>query len=258
MRYYFFLCATLLSFIQLSFAQTAPTPAPTASKSDRPAFGIYTHVETHAPYLAMTFDDGPSAEYTPRLLDMLKARHIKATFFLIGKNVQAHPELVRRIIAEGHEVGNHTWDHPQLSKLSDAQATDEIEKTQNAIRAACGVTPTLLRPPYGALNKPEHIWIPQELKLNVIYWTVDTEDWKRPGAATITNRVLTGARPGAIILQHDIHAQTIDAMPAALDGLIAKGYHLVTVSQLIGLESHDLSSSSVPRGAGEPQKSTTR
>jgi peptidoglycan-N-acetylglucosamine deacetylase len=249
MRYSFFLCVTFLPAIQLSLAQTQP--APTASRSNGPGFGIYTHVTTHAPYLAMTFDDGPSAEYTPRLLDMLKARHLKATFFLVGKNVQAHPELVRRIIAEGHEVGNHTWDHPQLSKLSDAQATDEIEKTQDAIRAACGVTPTLLRPPYGALNKPEHVWIPQQLKLNVIYWTVDTEDWKRPGAAAITERVLAGARPGAIILQHDIHGQTIEAMPAALDGLIAKGYHLVTVSQLVALESRELSSKSPPTAAGE-------
>jgi peptidoglycan/xylan/chitin deacetylase (PgdA/CDA1 family) len=103
-----------------------------------PTYGIYTHARIQGPYLAMTFDDGPSAEYTPRLLDLLKARHLKATFFLIGQNVQAHPELVRRIIAEGHEVGNHTWDHPQLSKLSDERATDEIEKTQDAIRTACG------------------------------------------------------------------------------------------------------------------------
>jgi peptidoglycan-N-acetylglucosamine deacetylase len=256
MRYYFFLGFTLLSVIQLSLAQTQPTPAPTASKSDAPGFGIYTRVNTQAPYLAMTFDDGPSAEYTPRLLDMLKARHIKATFFLVGKNVQAHPELVRRIIAEGHEVGNHTWDHPQLSKLTDTQATDEIEKTQDAIRTACGVTPTLLRPPYGALNKPEHIWIPQQLKLNVVYWTVDTEDWKRPGAAAITSRVLAGARPGAIILQHDIHGQTIDAMPAALDGLIAKGYHLVTVSQLIALESHQAAPTPQRNGAGEQHRKT--
>jgi peptidoglycan-N-acetylglucosamine deacetylase len=258
MRHFFFLCVTFLSTMQLSLAQTQPTPAPAASKSDVPGFGIYTHVQTQAPYLAMTFDDGPSAEYTPRLLDMLKARHIKATFFLVGKNVQAHPELVRRILAEGHEIGNHTWDHPQLSKLSDARATDEIEKTQDAIRAACGVTPTLLRPPYGALNKPEHIWIPQQLKLNVIYWTVDTEDWKHPGAAAITQRVLAGARPGAIILQHDIHGQTIDAMPAALDGLIAKGYHLVTVSQLIALESHELSSNSQPNDAGKSEKRMAR
>lgn len=99
----------------------------------------------------------------------------------------------------------------------------------------------LLRPPHGALNKPEHVWISQRLKLNVICWSVDTEDWKNPGAATITQRVLAGARPGAIILQHDIHGQTIDAMPAALDGLIAKGYHLVTVSRLIKMESPEAS-----------------
>jgi peptidoglycan-N-acetylglucosamine deacetylase len=259
MRYLLLLCIAYLYATSLSQAQAQPASASTGSKSDGPPYGIYTHVRTSERDLAMTFDDGPSAEYTPRLLDLLKARHLKATFFLVGENVQAHPELVRRILAEGHEIGNHTWDHPQLSKLTDAQATDEIEKTQDAIRAACGVTPTLLRPPYGALNKPEHIWIPQQLKLNVIYWSVDTEDWKRPGAAAITNRVLAGAQPGAIILQHDIHGQTIDAMPAALDGLIAKGYHLVTVSQLIALESHNPSPTpSQPNGAAKSQNSTTR
>src|SRR3984957_1680792 len=258
MRYFFFLCLALLYASDCSQAQNQSEPPPSGSNVAGPTYGIYSHARIQGPYLAMTFDDGPSAEYTPRLLDMLKARHIKATFFLVGKNVQAHPELVRRIIAEGHEVGNHTWDHPQLSKLTDTQATDEIEKTQDAIRTACGVTPTLLRPPYGALNKPEHIWIPQRLKLNVIYWTVDTEDWKRPGAAAITERVHAGARPGAIILQHDIHGETIDAMPAALDGLIAKGYHLVTVSQLIALESRNPSSTPPPNGAGKSQISSAK
>src|ERR1700722_16301479 len=128
----------------------------------------------------------------------------------------------------------------------------------NAIRAACGVTPVLLRPPYGALNKPEHLWIPLRLKLNVIYWSVDTLDWKHPGAATITQRVLAGARPGAIILQHDIHGQTIDAMAAALGGLIPKGYHLVTVSQLIALESRNPSSTPPPKGAGKSQISSAK
>ena len=119
-------------------------------------------------------------------------------------------------------------------------------RIQGAIRTACGVTPVLLRPPYGALNKPEHVWIPQRLKLNVIYWSVDTLDWKHPGAATITQRVLAGARPGAIILQHDIHGQTIDAMATALDGLMAKGYHLVTISQLIAMESPQVSPTPSP------------
>jgi hypothetical protein len=104
----------------------------------------------------------------------------------------------------------------------------------------------LLRSPYGALNKPQHVWIPQRLKLNVIYWSVDTLDWKHSGAATITQRVLAGARPGAIILQHDIHAQTIDAMAAALDGLIAKGYRLVTVSELIAVEAPEVSPTPSP------------
>jgi peptidoglycan/xylan/chitin deacetylase (PgdA/CDA1 family) len=236
MRRFLILGALVLSAAGGCHAQTAATPTPSASKTPEPAFGIYTHAKIKEPYLAMTFDDGPSVKYTPQLLDMLKARHLKATFFLVGQNVEAHPEIVRRIVAEGHELGNHTWDHPQLSKLTDDQATDEIEKTQEAIIAACGVTPTLLRPPYGALNKPEHTWIPQDLKLNVIYWWVVTEDWKRPGVFPILQRVLEGARPGAIILQHDIHPQTIEAMPAALDGLVAKGYHLVTISELIAME----------------------
>ena len=189
MRYFFFLgVALLLISAPAARAQTQSASPPAGDKVAGPPYRIFTHVHVNGPYLAMTFDDGPSAEYTPRLLDMLKARHLKATFFLVGKNVQAHPELVRRIVAEGHEVGNHTWDHPQLSKLSDEQATEEIEKTQDAIRGACGVTPTILRPPYGALNKPEHVWIPQQLRVNVIYWSVDTLDWKRPGAATITQR----------------------------------------------------------------------
>jgi peptidoglycan/xylan/chitin deacetylase (PgdA/CDA1 family) len=250
MRYFYFFFVAFLCASDCSQAQTQSMPSSTDTNVAGPSYGIYTHVRTREPYLAMTFDDGPSAEYTPRLLDLLKARHLKATFFLIGQNVQAHPELVRRIIAEGHEVGNHTWDHPQLSKLSDERATDEIEKTQDAIRAACGVTPVLLRPPYGALNKPQHVWIPQRLKLNVIYWSVDTLDWKHPGSAAITQRVLAGARPGAIILQHDIHGQTIDAMAAALDGLIAKGYHLVTVSQLIAMETPQASPTPSPHVIG--------
>src|SRR6202012_3447694 len=123
-------CGLFMVNIRLSGIRAA------AGSRSAPVFWCYPRADPRA-YLAMTFDDGPSAEYTPRLLDLLKARHLKATFFLIGQNVQAHPELVRRIIAEGHEVGNHTWDHPQLSKLSDERATDEIEKTQDAIRTAC-------------------------------------------------------------------------------------------------------------------------
>jgi peptidoglycan-N-acetylglucosamine deacetylase len=158
------------------------------------------------------------------------------TFFMIGPNVVAHPEIARRALAEGHEIGNHSWTHPQLSKLSDQRVTEEITKTQEAIKNACGFTPTLLRPPYGAITKRQREWIENQFELNVILWSVDPLDWKRPGAAVITQRILSGAQSGAIILSHDIHQQTVDAMPATFDALLAKGYKFVTVSQLIAMD----------------------
>jgi peptidoglycan-N-acetylglucosamine deacetylase len=209
-------------------SSSSPTPAPA-----KPA--TYAQVRVDQPYIAMTFDDGPSAENTPRLLEILKQRNIKATFFLIGQNAAANPDIVRRILAEGHEVGNHSWTHPQLSKLSDDRVTAEITKTQDAIKDASGYTPTLLRPPYGAITPRQREWIANQFGLNIILWSVDPFDWKRPGASVITQRILSQVRPGAIILSHDIHKQTVDAMPATLDALIAKGYKFATVSQLIAM-----------------------
>jgi peptidoglycan-N-acetylglucosamine deacetylase len=225
----------LLTFLgalmgQAQEAQPSPTPGETHSK---PATYAQAHVDQ--PYIAMTFDDGPSAENTPRLLEMLKQRNIKATFFLIGQNVASNPDLVRRILAEGHEIGNHSWTHPQLSRLSDQKVTAEITKTQDAIKEASGFTPTLLRPPYGAITPRQREWIEDQFGLSIILWSIDPFDWKRPGASVITQRILSQARPGAIILSHDIHKQTVDAMPATLDGLMRKGFKFVTVSQLIAL-----------------------
>src|SRR6516164_9418000 len=215
---------------QTQEAQPSPAPDETPAK---PATYAQAHVDQ--PFIAMTFDDGPSAENTPRLLEMLKQRNIKATFFLIGQNAASNPEIVRRILAEGHEIGNHSWTHPQLSKLSDDRVTTEITKTQEAIKSASGFTPTLLRPPYGAITPRQREWIENQFGLSVILWSVDPFDWKRPGASVITQRILTEARPGAIILSHDIHKQTVDAMPATLDGLMRKGFKFLTVSQLIAL-----------------------
>src|SRR5262249_17111753 len=138
----------------------------------------YFECNVDGPYIAMTFDDGPSSATTPRLLDILKARHIKATFFMIGQNAESNPDIVRRILAEGHEIGNHSWTHPQLSKLPEDKVTEEITKTQDAIRSACGYTPTLMRPPYGAITKAQREWIENQFGLNVILWTVDPFDWK--------------------------------------------------------------------------------
>jgi peptidoglycan-N-acetylglucosamine deacetylase len=139
------LIAFLLTVLASVFAQaqdaasSAPSPAPS------PAPASYSSCHVDGPYIAMTFDDGPSPGNTTRLLDILKQRNIKVTFFMIGPNVVAHPEIARRALAEGHEIGNHSWTHPQLSKLSDQRVTEEITKTQEAIKNACGFTPTLLR-----------------------------------------------------------------------------------------------------------------
>ena len=227
---------------QAQEAQQSPTPGETRSK---PA--TYAQVHVDQPYIAMTFDDGPSAENTPRLLEMLKQRNIKATFFLIGQNVASNPDLVRQILAEGHEIGNHSWTHPQLSKLSDQRVSSEITKTQDAIKDASGFTPTLLRPPYGAITPRQREWIENQFGLSIILWSVDPFDWKRPGASVITQRILTETRSGAIILSHDIHKQTVDAMPATLDGLMRKGFKFVTVSQLIALNKPK-----APLPAGKP------
>jgi peptidoglycan-N-acetylglucosamine deacetylase len=221
-----------LSALAAGAQDSSPTLSPTPS-SAKPA--TYAQARVDQPYIAMTFDDGPSAENTPRLLEMLKQRNIKATFFLIGQNVLSNPDLVRRILADGHEIGNHSWTHPQLSKLSDDRVTAEITKTQDAIKDASGFTPTLLRPPYGAITPRQREWIQNRFGLNIILWSVDPFDWKRPGASVITQRILSQTRPGAIILSHDIHKQTVDAMPATLDALIAKGYKFATVSQLIAM-----------------------
>jgi peptidoglycan-N-acetylglucosamine deacetylase len=217
----------------LSHAQDATALAPSPSPS--PALATYSSCHVDGPYIAMTFDDGPSPVTTTRLLDILKQRNIKVTFFMIGPNVVAHPEIARRVLAEGHEIGNHSWTHPQLSKLSDQRVTEEITKTQEAIKNACGFTPIILRPPYGAITRSQREWIEKQFGLNIILWSVDPFDWKRPGASVITQRIVSGAQSGAIILSHDIHQQTIDAMPATLDALLAKGYKFVTVSQLIAM-----------------------
>ena len=200
----------------------------------------YSRIKTQAPFIAMTFDDGPHPVYTPRLLDILKARNIKATFFVVGTNTRRYPGIIRRMIAEGHEVGNHTVNHKYLSRISVEQARAEVMGCERAIIAACGVRPTILRPPGGHINNQVKVWLNREFGYSTIMWAVDPEDWKRPGSGVVAQRIITETDPGEIVLAHDIHGPTIAAMPRALDGLLSKGYRFVTVSQLISLERRKL------------------
>jgi len=196
----------------------------------------YSSVNTTAPVLAMTFDDGPHPTLTPKLLDLLRERNIKCTFFVIGKNARAYPHIIQRMIAEGHEIANHTWNHPSLTSLSDAQIRQELRASEDALMAAANYRPRLIRPPYGAINTRIKQLMFAEFGYSTIMWSVDPQDWRRPGVSVVTSRLVSGARPGAIMLAHDIHPPTIAAMPAMFDQLISKGYQFVTVSQLLNLE----------------------
>lgn len=196
----------------------------------------YNSVHTDQQVLAMTFDDGPHPVNTPKLLDLLKERNIKATFFLVGERVKMHPEIVRRILAEGHEVANHTWTHPSLVSISDEKIRSEFQRTADAIWDAAQYRPHLMRPPFGATNKRIEQFVFNEFGYSSITWSVDPNDWRRPGVQVVANRLIAGAHKGAIMLAHDIHAPTIEAMPQVFDALLAKGYKFLTVSQLINLE----------------------
>lgn len=185
------------------------------------------------PYIAMTFDDGPHPVHTPRLLDMLKRRNIRATFYVIGHKVERYPHIIRRIVAEGHEIGNHTWKHDNLTKLSNAQIIADLQRSTNAIAKVTGVRPRTMRPPYGALYSAQRQMVYNRLGMPSILWDVDPQDWKRPGPSVVSSRIVNGTKPGSIVLAHDLHGPTVDAMPAALDGLLRKGHQFVTVSQLL-------------------------
>ena len=193
-----------------------------------------TRVPTEQPLVAMTFDDGPHERLTPQLLDMLSARNIRATFYLIGRRVNLYPQLARRIAEDGHEIGNHTWNHPRLTGLGNSSLLRELDRTTVAIHEATGRPPVTMRPPYGALSNRQRALIYEARHFPTVLWSVDPEDWRRPGSSVVANRIVGRSHPGAVILAHDIVAPTVRAMPAALDGLIARGYRFVTVSELMG------------------------
>ena len=214
-------------------SNSAPAPVPAISPA-RPQI-TFNSVHVDGPYIALTFDDGPHATLTPKLLDLLAAHHMRATFFVVGQNAADHPEILRRAIREGHEIANHSWSHPNFAKMSDEAVRRELQKTDDAIFAAIGKRPTLLRPPYGSITARQKRWIHDDFGYRIIIWDVDPLDWKRPGPSVVCSRILKETRSGSIVLVHDIHPPTIDAMPATFDQLDRKGFKSVTVSELLAM-----------------------
>lgn len=197
-------------------APAVPAPAPTTGNK----------------VIALTFDDGPGP-HTAHLLDILDQYGAKATFFLIGSKVSGQASIVRSIQARGHQLGNHSWSHPELPKLPVDQIAGEVDRTNEAIRQATGVTPAILRPPYGAVNGA----VLEQLRLrgmSSILWSVDTRDWADRNSEIVCSRAVAGARPGAIILMHDIHQTSVGAVPCILSALKQQGYSFVTVQGLLG------------------------
>lgn len=189
-------------------------------------------------YVALTFDDGPSKEVTPRILDTLAQHGAKATFFMIGNQAKMLPEIAQQVAAAGHEIGNHTMDHADLSKLDPGSIRKKIGDAADSIEHATGIQPYLVRPPYGAYN---------DAVLNdaanqgdsLILWSVDSLDWQSRNADAVINEIQKEITSGAIILMHDIHPSTADALPRLLDWLESQGYQFVTVSQLLKMQGQN-------------------
>ncbi len=195
-----------------------------SSQAEQAAEGVINCHEVAC--VALTFDDGPSY-YTEGLLDILKEHNVKATFFVLGTQVRIQSETVQRMFQEGHQIGNHTWDHPNLTKLSDAQIREQLRLTDDLIAQLIGEQTPFLRPPYGVYNDS----VLAASGLPVIFWSVDPLDWKDRDAETVAARI-ADAPVGAIILSHDIHKSTVDAVPAIIAALHGRGIHFVTVSKL--------------------------
>ena len=190
--------------------------------------------------VALTFDDGPYPPYTGQLLDLLQELQVPATFFVLGQNVEKHPELVRRIADDGHQIGNHTYTHRDLLKLERSEIVEEIERTERAIAAITGQAPRIVRTPHG-FRDPVVMEVLNEYKLKVVDWSVMSRDWTNPGVDAIVERTVSKVKNGSVVLLHDgdgvanaaSRAQTIEATRHIVQQLRSQGYAFVTIDEIM-------------------------
>jgi peptidoglycan/xylan/chitin deacetylase (PgdA/CDA1 family) len=177
--------------------------------------------------VALTFDDGPG-EHTRVLLDGLRRSGARVTFFVLGQKVGRHSDLVRRMVYEGHEVGNHTWSHPPMPTLSTSEMRSQVERTQEAVKSASGMRPRVFRPPYGATDKK----VARVVNMPQIAWNIDCLDWHPKDSRKGIEAGMKQAGPGGIMLLHDVYPSTVTTVPRIVSGLRQRGFTLVTVSEL--------------------------
>ncbi|PEY34557.1 polysaccharide deacetylase [Bacillus cereus] len=185
--------------------------------------------------VALTFDDGPDLVFTPQILDKLKSYGVKGTFFLLGENAERYPNVVKRIANEGHIIGNHTYNHPNLAKVGDEEYRNQIVKTEEILKNLVGYAPKFIRPPYGEIREKQLGWATEQ-NFMIVQWSVDTVDWKGVNAEQITNTVLGNAFPGSVILQHSTPGANLQGSVDSLDRIIpelkAKGSRFVTLPSM--------------------------
>lgn len=218
------------SFLQ-SIVQIASTETALLSDTTLATESVVTTLDPNQKYVALTFDDGPHKDYTPQILDTLKKYNAKATFYVLGNRVSYYPDIVKRAYEEGHEIGNHTWSHPNLTSLSQESLIEEINNASNEIAKITGKMPATIRPPYGAYNETVQDFV----SMPIILWSVDTLDWKHKSSARIKQVIQTNVTDGSIILMHDIHQASADALEDVLISLSQQGYQFVTISALLQL-----------------------
>lgn len=217
-------------------AKTKPaTPKPIKARKFEPKKPGFRVAQVNVPgnYVALTFDDGPSSAYTPQVLDILKRHGARATFFVVGENAVRNKSILARAVAEGHEIANHTYTHIKMTTAGRRKVASEIERTSAIIKEATGYYPTAMRPPFGSINSELVDMMYSNYGMHAVLWDVDTRDWQHPGVNTVIDRAVNKSQPGSIILLHDIHASTLAAVEGVVTGLQARGFKLVTVSQLI-------------------------
>lgn len=199
------------------------------------AMGTFTHGSREVRRVSLTFDDGPDPVRTPALLDALAELDVKATFFLVGKQVEAHPDIVRRMVKEGHEIGNHTYSHRYLPLARSGSVLAELAATDRVLEQVTGRVPTLARPPYGG-RSPRNVQAFHKAGKQLVTWDVNSNDWKGAPAEDVARRVVERTRPGSIVLLHEAreHGEvTIDAVKMIVPELRARGFALETISGLL-------------------------
>lgn len=202
---------------------------PSAEESSAAPVSDAPSVNPDAPMIALTFDDGPYGNSTNRILDLLETNHARATFFMIGRNVVKFPDAISRMEELNCQLGNHTYNHVDLSKLSAEEMKEQVEKVNDAITEAGGTPAGLLRPPYGNSSAT----MKEQLGCPMILWTIDTRDWSSKDPEDIKSKVLDHVQDGDIVLMHDVYETTADACEVIIPELINRGFQLVTVEELM-------------------------